>query len=332
MNQNISEIYPNQNILIGTYIVVTIYSISVIFSILICSIIIYLTYITPNLHTPINLLLSNTCICTLVFSGISATNVFFFYIDGIKTDWSCRILGYLIYVSISLVMYSLVIQALSRLFWTVLYKYRCLLTMKCHFYLIVIQILSSILFPLSTLITKNITYRPFKLCFVPLEYKIHVLYLTTIVYCIPIIIIITLYIIIYYYTTISSLHTRRLVHGKERDRILARNILVLLSIFLFGGIPLVIYNILSNTNKLLPTGFYLFSITTPAIAIIFEKIAIIILNKELQKVLKQRLIGCYNNLKLSTDHVLPYSSSKNVNKIMIRTISKTIPHTAELKT
>ncbi len=322
MTTNLTTITPN--IIIGIYIVVTIYILSTIISAIICLVIVYLTYVTTMLHTPTNLLVSNTCLCTLVFSGVSTVNTIFFFMQSISTDWSCRIRGYLTYVSICLVSYSLAIQAISRLFWVVLYKYRYLLTMKCHCYLIFIQISFSFLFPLSSIITTNIIFRPLKLCVVPIQYKIHCMYLVSIVYCIPILIIIILYIIIYCNTKNSSLNTRGLLHGTKRDRKLARNILILISIFLFGGIPICIYIILSNKIESLPTNFYLFTIATPAIAIIFEKITIVILNEEIRKVINQRWIA-RQPIRLPSNRVVPISSSKTTKKTTIGTISKSIP-------
>ncbi len=48
---------------------------------------------------------------------------------------------------------------------------------KCHIYLIISQTSSSFLFPLASLITKDITFRPFKTYVIAMKYKIHVFYL-----------------------------------------------------------------------------------------------------------------------------------------------------------
>lgn len=290
---NITELTPE--IIIGAYIVVVIYTLSVIISILICSLIIYTTYVTPQLHTPANILVINTCLCTLCFSGVSTLFTIFFFLQSALTDWSCRIQGYLCYVTICLLHYSLVIQTISRFFWTELYKYRHLLTMKSHIYLILIQVLLSFLFPLSTLITEDITFRPFQLCFIPEEYQIHNLYLLFVDYFIPTLIVVTLYIIIYRKTIISSLNSGRSVQGARRDRRLARNIVILLGIALFGGFPFCIMVLLSGHLQSLPLTFYLFAITTPAIAIILEKIAIVIFNKEIRSAIKRLWNTYYTN-------------------------------------
>jgi hypothetical protein len=322
MSANITTIHSG--VTISTYIVVAVCSLFIIISTLICLTIIILTFITPILHSPTNLLVSNTCLCTLIFSIISIINTFFFYIESTSSDWSCRIRGYLNYLSMYLVVYSYVIQAISRLFWTVLYKYRYLLTIKCHLYLIVFQIFLSFLFPLSTLINKNIIFRPFKLCLVPIQYRIHSLYLLTIGYIIPIISIIMLYVIIYYRAANSSSNIGRSIHTRKRDIKLARNILILFSIFLFGGVPVTLYIILSGEMKSLPTGFYLFCVATPSIAVTIEKIATLMLNKEIRKTVKRRWIVCCSCCGLFPTHVQPILPSDNTNRRTTRATNKIV--------
>ncbi|CAF0768752.1 unnamed protein product [Adineta steineri] len=154
-----------------------------------------------------------------------------------------------------------VIQAIFYVFWTVLYKYKYLLTIKYHAYLILFQIL----IPLSSLITTNITFRQFKLCFVAF------------IYIIPTLTIIILYIIIYYDVRNSSLHTRQSSRSRKRDAELDRNIFILFSIFLFDGIPLSLYVIVSSKIESLPTAFYLFLLMIPTMSVT------IILNKRNSK-------------------------------------------------
>jgi len=310
-----NETATQWNDVISLYIIITISSLSAIICTLACLIIIILTYITPSLHSPTNLLVSNTCCCTLFNLIISTMNSFIFYTQTTSTNWSCRIRGYLYYVSISLVIYSYIIQAISRLFWTVLYRYRYLLTMKCHIYLIISQIFLSFILPLSSIITTDIVFRPFKLCLVAMKYKIHVLYLLTIA---------ILYTIIYYHIARSTANFQRTLHGAKRDSELARNILILLSIFVFGGIPIVIYIIVSNEIESVPTIFYLIVITVPSIAVAVEKTMTIVLNKDIRKTLKLRWITSFPNCRLSTTHV------NNTHRRTLRTVSGMI-HTVNIR-
>ncbi|UJR35419.1 hypothetical protein I4U23_028176 [Adineta vaga] len=297
----------------GLYIVVVGYSLSTILSTCICIIIIGLISITRNLRSPTNLLISNTCLCTLFFSTIATCNTILYYINWLTTDWSCRVQGYLTYVSICLVVYSYVIQTISRLSLTVFYQYRCLLTLKFHTYMILVQILFSFLFPLSTLITTHIVYRPFRLCLVPSQYKIHTFSLIGIVYIVPILIVCVLYIIIYRHTRNSSQKVHRSTKISKRDAELARNIIILFAIFIFSGVPASLYTIISTSTPTMSTGFYFFSIMTPPISLVIEKIVTIILSREIRNTFKQRWITC---LSVST-RVEHFSSSnaKNNNKM-----------------
>ena len=276
--------------LIGIYTLSPVYFCSAALSTTISSILIYLLYKIPNLRTPSNFLLLNTCLCCLFFCEISFLNIlpFIYPYTTTMTDWSCRIQGYLTYVSISLVLYSLVAQASSRLFYTVLYKYCYLLSIKCHIYLLILQILLSFLCPLSAIISTNITFRPFKACLVPIHYSLHCLYLFIVICCIPIIIIIIFYIIIYRYTVKSRRNRQTLALRTKRERKLATNILILLSIFIFCAIASSLHVILSNGFRTYSTSLYLFSLSTPAIGIICEKIAIIVLNRHIRKVAQQQ--------------------------------------------
>jgi hypothetical protein len=300
------------NDIAGFSITFTVSFISIIISTFICLMIIIITFITPNLRSPKNLLLCNTCLCTLFYSIISIINTIYF-LEPTSTDWSCRIRGYLNYVALSLVIYSYVIQAISRLFWTVFYRYRYLLSIKCHVYLIVTQICLSFLIELSTIITKDITFHPLKICFVPMNYKIHVMYLLTIGYIVPISTVIILYTIIYRHTIRSTSNVQRSSSRTKRDAELARNILILLSIFVFSGIPTVIYVIVSSTTEFVPIILFLIAITTPPIAVAIEKIVTLILNKDIRNALKQRWIACCPNCLSPSNSVQPFTRTTNTN-------------------
>ena len=300
----------SSDIIIGAYVVVGIYALSVIISTLICSLIMYITCVTPHLRTPTNILVINTCLCTLFFAGVSTIFTICFFVQSMSTDWWCRIRGYLCYVAICLLNYSLVIQAISRFLGTALYKYRQLLTMKSNVYLVLIQLVLCLIFPLSTLITKDITFRPFELCFIPSRYQAHNLYLLIIDYWVPILVVVILYVIIYRKTITSSVNTRRSVQNAKRDRELAQNILILLGISLFGGFPFCVFVLLSGQIDCLPLIFYFFAITTPAISIILEKLAIVVLHKEIRTTVKRRWIAYYNHCRI-LNRIVPFSSEDN---------------------
>jgi hypothetical protein len=84
MNEYVTAIQSNMTI--GTYIVVTVYFLSEIISTIIYLIIIYLTYVIPDLRTPTNLLLTNTSLCSLIFSSVLTVDTFYFFIEPKSTD------------------------------------------------------------------------------------------------------------------------------------------------------------------------------------------------------------------------------------------------------
>jgi len=202
--------------------------------------------------------------------------------------------------------------------------------MKCHIYLIISQISLSFILPLSSIITKDIVFRPFKLCLVAMKYKIHVLYLLTIGYIIPLLTIAILYTIIYRHIARSTANFQRSLHGAKRDSELARNILILLSIFVFGGIPTVIYIIVSNEIESVPTIFYLIAITVPSIAVAVEKTMTIVLNKDIRKTLKLRWITSFPNCRLSTTRVQQFTHANSTHRRTLRTVSGMI-HTVNVR-
>ena len=283
-----------------------------------------LVYTTPNLRSPTNLLLSSTCLSTLFFSTVATCNTVFFYTGSLSADWSCRVQGYLTYVSICLVVYSYVAQAMSRLFWTVLYKHKTLLTMKSHLYMVLFQVTLSFLLPTSALVTTHIVYRPFKLCLISSQYKIHSFAMLSMVYVIPILVVIILYVLIFRHIRRSSTKAQRSQRITKRDGELARNILILFGIFLFGGVPATVYTIIPNDTSGATAGFYLVSMLSPAMALTVEKIVTVILNREIRTLIKHRCLVCFAACSSPPTRVEHFSQTDHTNKRMDLPVNLTI--------
>lgn len=302
MSSNLTA--PEGKASIGFYIIVAFSFLSMIISIIICLIILLIIYLTRNLHTPTNLLICNTCFCALLYSIILTANSILIYMPSISADWPCRIRGYLSYVTLHLVIYSYIIQAISRLFWTVLYKYRALLTNRSHIYLILSHFSFSFLIPSSTIITKDIVFRPFKTCSVSMDNRLHVFYLLFTGYILPLSLAIILYTIIYRHSTRSRSNLRRGSHCTKRDKELARNILILLAIFVFGGFPTIVYLILSSRTSNAPPALYILAVGAPSVSLAIEKAVTILLNKDIRKAIKERWIS-------TPTRVQPFHSTGN---------------------
>ncbi|CAF1069347.1 unnamed protein product [Adineta steineri] len=149
------------------------------------------------------------------------------------------------------------------------------------------------------------------MCLVLPKYAIHEFYLLITSFIIPIVIISIIYGIIYYHTVRSTANFQQSLHGAKRDVKLARNILILLGIFLFGGIPSTTYIVVSNKVESAPGVLFLIAITTPSIAIAIEKIMTIVLNRDIRQVFKLRWIKWFSCCKTHTNRVQPITYTNN---------------------
>jgi hypothetical protein len=79
MSTNITTVELNN-------IAISVSVLSIIISTGISLLIVIITFITPNLRSSTNILVCNTCLCTLVYSIISIINTFIVYVEPISTD------------------------------------------------------------------------------------------------------------------------------------------------------------------------------------------------------------------------------------------------------
>ena len=286
---------------IGNYYIVCSLSagfglISIILSLII---IIIIRRTKPRLHTVRHLLICNTCIGSIVYCIIQTINyIILIFLPWISSDISCRWRGYFGYVSISAATYSYLVQAISRLLFSVFStKYPWVITFKVHYILILIHWIFILIIPLSAIITHDIYFRPGLLCWVPMKYFIHVLYTAFAYYVLPIISIMIIY--VYIYQRIQNIKKRteliRNTTSEKRDLEVLRNIIILLFIYISGGIPTLLY--LTSTMDV----FYLASIVTFTFVVMIEKICTVLLDRELRLVVK--------NMVYSRNRVMPFENS-----------------------
>jgi hypothetical protein len=199
-------------------------------------------------------------------------------------DMSCRWRAYFGYAGVAGVIYSYLIQAVSRFFFSILStKYRWLTTFKTHYILISIQWLVVFLITLPAVITKDIYFIPNVLCWVPLKCKLHLAYTAFAYYIIPVIVIILIYLYIYYSirrTRRNATATINSTVGQKRDLELLRNILVLLSIYLCSGFITLLF--FMTSIKLI----YLINFVYMAASLIVEKVCAIVLDRECRQAIK----------------------------------------------
>ena len=131
------------------------FSLSIVISLIgitLCSTLLIAVLRHRKCHTISNLLACNTSIAIISYLilAIHAS------IYGFREDWAlhaplCIPRAYLFTGSIATVCYSFAIQSLSRLFFTIYYQYRCLLTWHLHRLLIMINWLIGFTIPLYAL-------------------------------------------------------------------------------------------------------------------------------------------------------------------------------------
>ena len=255
-------------------------------AVLICLFILFLVRRTKSrLHTVNHLLICNTCLASMFYCVVININyVYLIFIPSETSDISCRLRAYFAYTSIAAVIYSYFIQAISRFCFSVLsLKYRWLITFPAHYLLILVQWSVVFLLTLPAIVTKDINFLPNALCWVGLHSTLHLLYTVVAYYLIPVLLIIIIYTYIYYRvrqanknTTITSRTSKR----QKLDLELLRNILILLSIYLGGGLPLVIY-ILTSIRTV-----YMVNLVTMSSVVALEKLFTMMLDREIRSVIR----------------------------------------------
>ena len=273
---------------IGEYYIVC--SLTVVFFLIAMAVslfILILVYKTkPRLHTVRHLLICNTAVASILFCIVQINNyVFLLFIPEDTSDMSCRWRGYFAYITLCGVAYSFLIQAVSRLFISVFStQYRWLTTFKIHYMLICTQWIITVIVPLPTITTKDVNFHPNALCYVPLRRLIHAVYTYVVYYISPTISICIIYIFIYYrmkQTANSAQILVRSIHNNKRDLIVLRNIVILLAIYLMGGVPSLLF--LVTASRVL----YLMGIVSIAFAVALEKVCTLLLDEELIQVVKR---------------------------------------------
>ena len=258
--------------------------ISVFLSVFILTMILYV----KALHHPANLLICNTCVASVLYVIITSINISCYYTQIVLSDWSCRIQGYLIYVCLTMLAYSYLIQGISRLFFTVLSRYRSILNYKSHAGLILAQIIVSLVIPLPSLITTNIGYRPLTMCLIPVRHMMHVVYSFVSSYFVPLFTLVFVYRLIHRRVKLSSRLVQNTSRSTKRDLELTRNILILFMIFVLAGVPSIIYVAATVITGLDLLAFYTFILGSTVMAIVIEKASLLLLNKDIRRETRKR--------------------------------------------
>ncbi|CAF1242433.1 unnamed protein product [Adineta ricciae] len=271
-------------------------------AVIIALIILILIPFNKQLRTVTHLLICNTCISSILYCcSQSNSYVYLLFFPSYTSDISCKWRAYFNYMSIVAVVYSYLLQAISRLFFAVLStRYRWLTSFKAHFIMLIINWIIVLIIPLPAILTNDIYFRPGYLCWIPIKFMIHIAYSIIAYYLLPVTIIVTIYIRIYRRIKRSAMATTNHTGQRKtsRDLEVLRNIMILFCIYILGAVPSVFYMI-SSIDIL-----YYIGIVSVSLAVAVEKFCSIVLDREIRKVFKRGLCQ-------STTSVMPMTINVN---------------------
>jgi hypothetical protein len=266
------------------HVIIPLSLICILITIIIAFIILGLVIFIKRLHTVTNLLVCNGSIASIFYCIVQCINyIFLAFIPWETSDFSCRWRGFFGYMTVAAIVYSYLTQAISRFFVSIVcIKYPWAISIKAHIILIFIQWIIVICLPLPALLTEDIYYRPFSLCWVPEEYTLHSAYTIIAYYVIPAIFIFAIY--IYIYIRVKRRKNRVFVTTKRYrsnpDLELLYNIMILFTIYIFGALPTIVYMI----TKI--EVFYTIGIISVSLCVAIEKFVTLIVDRDFRNIIK----------------------------------------------
>lgn len=279
---NSTETAPS---LFSSILIYSVYGISLLIVLSVSIVIFHLTLTVEKLQTFSNLLICNTCLISLFYSCTTTLQVFMVVFaplgsNGKDSRLFCIIRAYLTVVSTTLLSSSFLLQALSRLFHAVFHTHhRYLLTWNAHYLLITLQWFVGFLTPMTILIKhQEVIYRRSIFCTIDLNNTLHLSYLYSTEYLLPLIAILLIYITIVYRMNYYSSESKQRHSSPARELKLMKNIIIFVAIFTFGGLPSIIYNCVMAPHRILSIHFFILTLVSIPLAISMEKLSVLWLN------------------------------------------------------
>lgn len=264
---------------------------------------------------------TNLLVCNMaVLAAIYLINNVFSFIYGFRQDWTinswiCILQGYCYITSCTCLCYSCLIQATSRLFYTIFYKYKYLTTLRAHWYLIALNWIIGNLFSIRLLLAEEfILEKESRICTLSSEKLSSVLPTAFTVFIVPMTFILVIYIIIVRHVqkstqriapmTTSSKNSQKL--NVNREIKLVRHTFFLISIPAAGGTPtliIVLWHGISSTVSL-PESLFLLKFNSLTVSITVFVFVLLMLNEQLKKTAYNYLIcNCQRvNSTTTTQH------------------------------
>ena len=261
----------------------------------------------------ISIVIINRQCCTisnLLICNVTAGFILYFIVNfigctcGLRSDWfhhqpACAFRGYVFMVSCIVICYSYLAQAISRLFFAVLFKYQFLLTWRTHWFIIIVSWLISIALPILPLFYNHgyVLEEESRYCILTTKIFSTSMYVMTTGFLAPFSMVIIIYAIILYHarqstrrvtavatTTITNRSTQNVpLPNFRREVTIMSNMLILIGIFSCGGIPYFTLVLWHHTQIPPPESLYLLAINFISMSTSLMVIALFLVNKEVRE-------------------------------------------------
>ena len=269
----------------------------------------------------VNLLTCNSCAALLFFVTTAIIQIPS-YIQGVYFDtpqpspFVCKIYAGLATFGTTVLVYSFLVQAISRFFITILFKYKFLLTFRTNWIMIIISWIT------SGIIAGGFYISPLAYQYDPESYACTLtakhfptaLTANIIMTTVTITTMIILYGIILYgtvrHTHIIPNNTSRL--RAIRNKVVSQRIVIFLSIFATGGTPYFVCTLLARISQA-PYLLYPITLLSISIACAINSIAILLTNDQVKEILLTKLTGRQanqlNNIRITKrNQIVPHST------------------------
>ena len=255
-------------------------------------------------HTILILLRCNT-ICTMIaFSIFSLTTAIFgIYDEFFDFQPACKFRGYYFAVTTTALCYSYAVQAVSRLFYTVLYRFKFLTTWKAHWYLIFINWFISFLIHVIIYLLDNdffVYERESRWCVATTKKPITAVFFVLIALMVPVTAMLTIYGVIFSRIRQSTLRvqaftisqTMNKIHNLisplniKRELAVMKSMIIIICLMFCGGILyllLLVWNLIDLLAP--PESLYLLGLNICATNITVLTVITVYQTKEVKRVI-----------------------------------------------
>ena len=243
------------------------------------------------------LLICNTnVICLMYCVNNIVVSIYGYHEDSAFGQPVCSFRGYCFIVSCMCICYSYLMQAISRLFFAVFFKYKTLVTFRSHFYLIALNWILGCILSIGPFFLGNgyVLEQESRLCTATTKNFLSALYVIGIGFLIPVLISATMYGIILYRAFQSSRRVflvrsnsvgSQMPNARREIKIIG-NMIIIMTVFVSGGIPflvLVFWHVIEPTRPP-PSSLYLLSNNTISFAVTLTVLVLFILNQQMKRV------------------------------------------------